>query len=67
MRPSNTRPTLISTSYDRRVGIYQLDPAAGNPGLWGPTWLVDDNPDHTNVGLAIKQLGDVAGEHDVIA
>lgn len=38
--------------------VGQLDPAAGNPGLWGPTWLVDDNPDHTNVGLAIKNLGE---------
>ncbi|WP_326564564.1 PIG-L deacetylase family protein [Micromonospora peucetia] len=34
-----------------------LDPAAGHPGLWTPTWLVDDNPDHIAVGKASRQLG----------
>lgn len=37
--------------------VATLDPAAGNPGLWGPSWLVDDNPDHIAVGQAIKALG----------
>jgi LmbE family N-acetylglucosaminyl deacetylase len=28
-----------------------------NAGLWGPSYLVDNHPDHRAVGLAIRQLG----------
>lgn len=34
-----------------------FDPAAGNVGLWTPSWLVDDNPDHRAIGDASRQLG----------
>lgn len=42
-----------------------LDTSAGLPGVWAPSWLVDDNPDHRNAGLAVRALA--AERPDLIA
>ncbi|MBO4210481.1 PIG-L deacetylase family protein [Micromonospora echinofusca] len=54
-----TDGTLTSDQARRAILalVARFDPTAGNPGLWGPSWLVDNNPDHIAVGQAIKALG----------